>query len=353
MNPKERVLSVLSDQTPDKTPVTCFTQVGIVEAMEKLNCPWPESHSDPVKMAKLGASLYELAGLEAARIPFDLTTEAEAIGCEINIGKVDRQPAVTKEAFASLSEVNITPEYVEKGRIPVVLKAIGILKNEHPELPLMVGITGPFTLAGHLVDIGKLVKNMKIKPMDTEDMLDRVTDGIMYYTDKIQEAGADIIVVNDPSAAPELIDPLSFKSSIKPRLKFLSQGIKIKKVLHICGATTPIIPDMADSGFDAISIEDKVEMAKAKELAKGGGSSRSMGGFGARPAMGPTKVTKVAGNVSTAKTLFTGTPEEVKEEAKRALKAGTDFLAPACGIAPRSPLANIKALVEARDEFYK
>lgn len=62
---------------------------------------------------------------------------------------------------------------------------------------------------------------------------------------------------------------------------------------------------------------------------------------------------KIAGNVSTAKTLFTGKPEEVKAEALSALRAGTDLLAPACGIAPGSPLANIKALVEARDEYQK
>jgi [methyl-Co(III) methanol-specific corrinoid protein]:coenzyme M methyltransferase len=348
MNPKERVLSVLSDQTPDKIPVTCVTQVGVVEAMEKLGCPWPEAHSDPVKMAKLGASLYELAGLETARIPFDLTAEAEALGCQINIGKMNRQPSIITEAFHSLSELNMPPEYVEKGRIPVILKAIEILKNEHPELPIMVGITGPFTLAGHLFEIGKLVKQMKLKPTDVEDTLDNIVDGMIFYTDKIAEAGADIIVVNDPSAAPELIDPMSFKASIRPRLKYLASNIKIKKVLHICGATIPIIADMADCDFDAISIEDKADMLTAKGLVKSAGNKFMPG----RP-VGPKKAVKIVGNVSTAKTIFMGTPDQVKEEAKKALTSGTDLLAPACGIAPGSPLANIKALVEARDEYCK
>lgn len=348
MNPKERVLSVLNDQTPDKVPVTCVTQVGVVEAMEKLGCPWPEAHSDPAKMAKLGASLYELVGLETARIPFDLTAEAEALGCQINIGKVNRQPSIMAEAFHSLGELDMPPEYLEKGRIPVILKAIDILKNEHPELPIMVGITGPFTLAGHLFEIGRLVKQMKLKPTDVEDALDKVVDGMILYTDKIQEAGADVIVVNDPSAAPELIDPMSFKASIRPRLKYLAASIKIKKVLHICGATIPIIPDMADCDFDAISIEDKADMATAKQLVKSAGSKFMPG----RP-VAPKKPVKIVGNVSTAKTLFMGTPGEVKDEAKKALSAGTDLLAPACGIAPGSSLANIKALVEARDEFCK
>lgn len=117
---------------------------------------------------------------------------------------------------------------------------------------------------------------------------------------------------------------------------------------------------MVECGFDAISIEDKVDIAKAKEIIKGAGSMKSGafrtgGGFcGLRIGGGvPEKVVKIAGNVSTAKTIFTGKPEEVKAEAINALRAGTDLLAPACGIAPSSPLVNIKALVEARDEYMK
>jgi [methyl-Co(III) methanol-specific corrinoid protein]:coenzyme M methyltransferase len=350
MNPKQRVLSVLSNETPDKIPVTCFTQVGIVEAMEKLNCPWPDSHSDPAKMVKLGTSLNKLTGLETARIPFCLTIEAEAMGCKVEMGRINRQPSIRQAAFQSAGEVKISQDFVEKGRIPAVLEATKILKKEYPDLPAIVGITGPFTLTGHLIEIERLVKSMRLKPMDVEDVLDKVTDGCLMYAQEIEKAGADVIVVNDPSAAPELIDPLSFKSTIKPRLKFLTQGIRTKKVLHICGGSTPIISDMADSGFDAISIEDKVDIAKAKELVKGGGRSMMVAG---RMMSTQSRTVKVAGNVSTAKTIFTGKPDEVKREAKKALEAGTDLLAPACGIAPGSPLANIKALVEARDEYYK
>ena len=56
-------------------------------------------------------------------------------------------------------------------------------------------------------------------------------------------------------------------------------------------------------------------------------------------------------NVSSARTLLRGKTIDVKEEeAKRALDAGIDILAPGCGIAPRTPLANVKALIEAKQE---
>lgn len=58
------------------------------------------------------------------------------------------------------------------------------------------------------------------------------------------------------------------------------------------------------------------------------------------------------GNVSPSRTLLFGTPVTVKAEAKQCLSDGVDILAPGCGIAPRTPLVNIRDLVEARDEWY-
>ena len=51
--------------------------------------------------------------------------------------------------------------------------------------------------------------------------------------------------------------------------------------------------------------------------------------------------------------MLGGTCEEIKAEAKKCLEGGIDILAPGCGIAPKTPVRNIRALVEARDEYYK
>lgn len=60
----------------------------------------------------------------------------------------------------------------------------------------------------------------------------------------------------------------------------------------------------------------------------------------------------IIGNISTSQTLFTGSVEDVKSEVKKVLDEGVDILAPSCGIAPLSPIANIKAMVEARNEYF-
>ena len=68
--------------------------------------------------------------------------------------------------------------------------------------------------------------------------------------------------------------------------------------------------------------------------------------------MGGEKSPKLIGNISSSQTLFRGSPDEVKEQAKEVLKAGVDILAPSCGLAPKSPLDNIKAMINGRNEFY-
>jgi [methyl-Co(III) methanol-specific corrinoid protein]:coenzyme M methyltransferase len=102
------------------------------------------------------------------------------------------------------------------------------------------------------------------------------------------------------------------------------------RVLHICGRTREIIPDIVKIGFEGISIEE--DLARIKPLAGD---------------------VKILGNVSSKKTLVFGTTQEVKAETRKALEAGVDLLEPECGFSPVTPTKNIKAMVETRDEFYQ
>lgn len=284
------------------------------------------------QMAILGSSLHELAGLECARIPFGLTVEAQSMGAEVNLGNNERTPEVTGTPFESADDIEAPDDFLENGRIPVVLEAIDILKEKYEDLPIIVGITGPFTLTGHLLGIENVVRYMKTDPDEIEIAMENCLDASMDYIESIQKHDADVICVNEPTASPELIDPLQFKSMIKPNLEDLADFIDVQKVLHICGSTQPIISDMSSVGFDGISIEEAVDIPKAKESIE--------------------DECVIVGNISTSKTLLSGTPEDVKEDVKKVLSEDIDIIAPSCGLAPKTPLANVKALVEARNEYF-
>ena len=332
MNLKENLENALSGEEVEIKPVISVTQAGIVEAMAKTNTSWPEAHKDAQQMATLGSSLHELVGLECARIPFGLTIEAQSMGAEVNLGNNERTPEVTSSPFESADDIEAPDDFLENGRIPVVLDAIDILKEKYNDLPIIVGITGPFTLTGHLLGIENVVRYMKTDPDEVEIAIENCLDASLDYIEAIQEHDVDVICVNEPTASPELIDPLQFKSLIKPNLEDLADSIDTQKVLHICGSTQPIINDMSSVGFDGISIEEAVNITQAKQDID--------------------DECVIIGNISTSKTLLSRTPEDVKTEVKKVLDEDIDILAPSCGLAPNTPLANVKAMVEARNEYF-
>lgn len=333
MNFKENLNNALQGKTVDVKPVVSVTQLGIIDAMNKTSTSWPEAHSDAGQMATLASSLHELIGLECARLPFCLTVEAEALGCDVNLGNNERTPEVEISPFEYADDIEASNDFLKRGRIPTVLEATKMLKDKYDELPVIVGITGPFTLTGHLLGIENLVRYMKTDIEEVEIAVENCVDVSMDYIEGIQNAGADVICVNEPTASPELIDPNQFKSLIKPNLEDLADYIEILKVLHICGSTQPIIQDMATCGFDGISVEEAVNIPQAKA------------DIGDAPCV-------ILGNISTSKTLLSGSVDDVKNDVKSVLDDGIDILAPSCGIAPNSPLENVKAIIDERNEYF-
>ena len=331
LTPKDRVLSAIRCEKTDSIPVSCVTQLGTVEAMEITGAKWPEAHHNAEKMATLGSSLYKLVGIEAARIPFCLTVQAEIFGCQIEFGTIEQTPAVKKAAFASIEEVAMPDNFLSRNRIPAVIKATTILHKNYPDLPVIVGIEGAYTLAGHIMGIENLLK-WSIRQRDNiSKTMEFTTRTNIEYSKALIDAGADIICIADPTASPDLMSPKDFAFFVKPKLKEVSDSIKKKGalgVLHICGNVQKICKDMAETGFDGLSVEEKVDLVKAREL------------------IGAPKPSLI-GNVAAAKCIFSGTPDDVLQEAKRAIAAGVNVLAPGCGIAARTPLENIKALVSA------
>ena len=146
MNYKENLKNALTGQTVERKPFVSVTQLGTIDAMKHYGLKWPDAHQDANQMATLASSLYELAGLECARLPFCLTVEAEALGCDVNLGSNERVPEVEISPFEYADDIEATDDFTKRGRIPVVLEAIDILKEKYEELPIIVGITGPFTL---------------------------------------------------------------------------------------------------------------------------------------------------------------------------------------------------------------
>jgi [methyl-Co(III) methanol-specific corrinoid protein]:coenzyme M methyltransferase len=261
------------------------------------------------------------------------------MGCNIRMGTKDIQPSVLTHPFSNGPEnLKIPENLLEKGRIPVVLGATEILKicrgsEDNGEVPLIAGMEGPLTVFTHLAGIKNcLIWTIK-KPEYFDAFMETCTDICIEYANALFEHGADVVCMPDGGiVGSKMMHPSVLENSVKPFYKRFCKKVKGPKILHICGDTESSLKTLSECGFDAISIEEKVSI----KVAKASMEERA----------------RIIGNVSPSRTLLFGTPASVKAEAKQCLSEGVDILAPGCGIAPRTPLANIRALVEARNEWY-
>lgn len=332
---RDRFLNTLHGKSVDRIPVLSVTQTGTVELMKKSGAAWPEAHFDAGKMADLALSAHTFAGLEAVRYPFCLTVLSEAMGCSVNPGRYDIQPSPGSNPFAKEPEkLELPPDFVERGRIPLITDVTSILREKAGEgVPLIAGMEGPVSLASRLLGTYNFLTWIIRKPETIKECL-KVTGSICSeYAGILSEAGADAVCIVDGIAGPDMLDPRHFNSLIKPKYERLCRSGKEIKLIHICGNSTPILETLSECGFQGISIEEKVTDLRAAKTLVG-------------------RRTKLIGNLSSSGLMLNGTCENIKEEAQKCLREGIDILAPGCGIAPRTPTKNIKALVEARDEYY-
>ncbi|MGB9927117.1 MAG: methylcobamide:CoM methyltransferase MtaA [Methanosarcina sp.] len=339
---KKNFFDALEGNPVEKIPCLSVTQTATVELMDITGAFWPEAHSNPEKMAALAFAGHEIAGLEAVRYPYCLTVLAELMGCEVRMGTKEVQPSVLTHPFSKGPEnLKIPENLLEKGRIPVVRKATEILAfqtgnqtGNKGEVPLIAGMEGPLTLFIHLAGVKNCLIWAIKKPDYFNAFMETCTEICIQYTNALFEHGADVLCMPDGGILGSGMAPPSvLENNIKPFYKQFCQNIKGPAVLHICGDVANSLKSLSECGFKAISIEEKVSIKAAKEAVE----DRA----------------RIIGNISPSRTLLFGTPEAVKLEAKKCLSDGVDILAPGCGIAPRTPLANLRALVEARNEWYQ
>ena len=339
-NLRKNFLDAIYGNPVDRVHALSVTQTGTVELMDITGAAWPEAHSGPEKMAALALAGHEIANLEAIRYPYCLTVLAEIMGCDVRMGTKDIQPSVLSHPFSKGPKNLRVPEnLLEKGRIPTVLKATEILVDQtgnraQSEIPLIAGMEGPLTVFTHIAEVKNCLIWALKKPDYFNIFMETCTELCIEYANSLFDRGTDALSMPDGGlVGSRMMPPSVLEDSIKPFYKRLCKKVNGPVILHICGDVGDSLGSLSECGFEAISIEEKVDLKSAKKA------------IGDRA--------RLIGNVSPSRTLLFGTPEAVKAEAKKCLSAGVDILAPGCGVAPRTPLANIRALVEARDEWYE
>jgi [methyl-Co(III) methanol-specific corrinoid protein]:coenzyme M methyltransferase len=308
-------------------------QTATLETMGLVDSYWPQAHSNPEMMARLSSAAYECAGIQSLRIPFDICVEAEAMGCEVRMGRADTPPSVMNPAFTEFDELKIPSSVQDRGRIPTILKATKLLKERYGNsTPIYTMLVGPITLLGFLVGIEKTLYALSTQPHVLRNALDAVVQFNIDYANALSDEGNRFVLIADPVASGDLLAGEHFVTHILPCYQRIRRHVRARTILHICGNTNPLLRHLPETGFEAFSFHGpEVEVRDARRM------------VGDKMAL--------VGNLPSGTLLRYSNPSLIRSRSIKALQEGIDMLAPACGFHPLTPLANMKAMVGAVEKF--
>jgi len=286
-----------------------------------------KSAENIVKGISKAISLYKPDGIP---VVFDLQIEAEILGCNL-IWSKENPPAVVSHPLASGIELDSLSLPTETdGRIPIVLEATKKLREIYPDIALYGLITGPFTLALHLLGTDIFMKLFE-DPDYVGELMQFCTDVGIKYSEMLLKAGCDVIAVVDPMTSQ--IDPGSFETFVSPYAKQIFDFVRSRKKyssFFVCGHAQQNIEVMCDCDPDNVSIDENIPLDYVKKVALKKGVS-----FG--------------GNLKLTSVLLLGDQNDSKKDAVSCLDLGGKqgfILAPGCDLPMDTPVENLKAVSE-------
>lgn len=332
LTPKERLLLTLQKKSVDRPPCICpggMMNMIVEEVMDLTGKTWPDAHGDARAMADLAAGVYEHGGFENFGVPFCMTVEAEAMGAQVSMGKKIIEPHVTAYPIQSVDEWDrLQPLNVREGRAKVVIEAIGMLKARNPEVPVIANLCGPVSLASSLIEPMVFYKELYKKSQKAHELMEFVTENLIVFGKAQIQAGADVLTISDPSGTGEILGLKMFNQYAVPYLNKIFSAMKneteVGTIVHICGRLKSIYQGIKAIESDAVSFDSVTSVEKVVENVD-------------------NKV--IMGNVSTF-LLEKGTPEQLRAAARKCVRDGVNILSTACGLGPKTCLANIRAIVD-------
>ncbi len=272
----------------------------------------------------------ELYDPDGIPVVFDLQVEAEVLGCKLHWSD-DNPPAVISHPLQEGTKIeDLKVPCACKGRIPIIMDASRQLRDQHPDLALYGLITGPFTLALHLMGTDIFMKLFE-NPGEIHQLMKFATDVGKMMAGNYIEAGCDVIAMVDPMTSQ--IDPASFEEFVSPYATELFDFIRKEGALSsffVCGNAQQNIEVMCKCKPDNVSIDENIPLDYVRDVALKNNVS-----FG--------------GNMKLTVVMLMGTEDDCRREALECMDIGGKqgfILAPGCDLPMDTPIENLKAVTE-------
>ena len=345
MNSRERVLTALHHQEPDRVPFDLggLLQSGVhLEAYARLRrhlgLPEVESRTQTLvtQTAKLGEDFLTRLRVDTRFVdrylsvgePIEFREEGEYIvftdelGCERRKPKsgglyydIYRHPFDGDDVEDRLKTYR-WPDPAHPGRLAGLAQEAQEARAGGRAVILGAHCAGVFEVAWFLRGLARFLTELAGDPTMAGFFLDKVLElKVAYWEYALSVLGEYVDVVNeaDDVAGQQglFISPRMYRRFIKPRHRELFASIKraaphVRIVFHSCGAIRPLIPDLIEIGVDILNpVQISVPGMDPLELKQEFGTELSFWGGGA----------------DTQGVLRRGTPGEIRDHVRRNIEA--------------------------------
>ena len=279
----------------------------------------------------------ELYDPDGIPVVFDLQLEAEALSCKL-LWAPQNPPSVVGHPLATgsqLSDLKIPDK--DSGRIATVMDAIEEVRSLYPWVALYGLVTGPFTLALHLLGTDIFMK-MFTDEEYVRELLKFCTGVAESMSDYYIDAGCDVIAVVDPMVSQ--IGTEEFEKFVAKDSSSIFEHIRSRGVLSsffVCGDAGHNIEAMCRCHPDNISVDENISLEYVRDTALREGIS-----FG--------------GNLKLTSTLLLGDEWECEKDAVEVIERGGTkgfILSPGCDLPYSTVVNNLRAVAEVAKNEYR
>ncbi len=280
MTPRERVFRLFKKEPIDHMPLFSGLSMIVSPALAELGYTFAGLHTDAERLARAAVLSSKMMGFDSIVVPIDLGILPEALGNKVNFYEGADEvlfPTVSQRIWSGLDEIQIPTDIMSRGRLPLVSKAIEVVKSEAPDYPVGTWLRGPFTQLGQILELEMVLKAAFKNRDAVADALDLLADTLITIGQAWLAAGADYITLSEPGASADVLPPRIFKQLVQPRLVRILESWSAIKVLHISGKSDPLVEAMNQCGADAIAVDIKNDLKESR--VKIGDNSLLFGNF--------------------------------------------------------------------------
>lgn len=338
MNGCQRVRAALEGRWPDRRPVVLH---NFMSATREAGLTAREYAGNPEKIARVHIQAVEKYQLDGVLLDLDTAVLAGAVG--VPVDQPEDEPArAFGRAITTLEQVPDLPppEVGAYSRVQVLLEAARILRAYFGDEIYLRGNCdqAPFSLASMMRSPADWMIDLAEEDARVVDLLEYCTTACLQLIRLMADTGVHMVSNGDSPAGPDLISPVMYRRFALPyeaRLAGEAHSLGIPYLIHICGNTQGILPDMLEAGPDGVELDYKTDLSWIHRHCAGS--------------------VLFSGNLDPVGVLERGSPRLVREKTVALLDLYRDsprlIVNAGCAIPPATPEAHLRALVDTAREW--